>query len=151
PERAHLAGPQVGDVVAVEDDPPASGLKEARQQAAGGGLAASRLADQSECLALADAEVKAVNGLHGADLAAENDAARDGDVRLQSGDGEQRTGRGGRGRRGQGTLAGRGGHCASSGFGARALPSSEGLISDSHSLRRSLAGRWQATRWAGTA
>src|SRR5262249_42181155 len=71
PERPHLAWPQVGDVVAVENDPPSGGLKEAGQQTAGGRLAASRFAHQPERLALADAEVNAVDRPHCADLAAE--------------------------------------------------------------------------------
>src|SRR5215813_12651603 len=146
PERPHLAWPQVGDVVAVEDDLPAGGLKQTGQQAAGGRLAASRLSHQPERLALADAEVKAVDRPDGADLAAEDDAACDGEVFLQPGDREQGAFQGWRGRRGHRALAGRGSHGASSGSRARALPLSEGFISEVQSLRRSPAGRWQATR-----
>jgi len=59
-QRAHLPGAQVCDVVTVENDSPAGGLEQPGKQAAGGRLAAARLAGQAERLPLGDAEVQAV-------------------------------------------------------------------------------------------
>ena len=55
---------------------PAGRLQQPGEQPAGGGLAAAGLADQAERLAPLDVEVEAVDGLHRADLAAEEQPAR---------------------------------------------------------------------------
>ncbi len=67
-ERAQSALLQVRDVVALEGDLPAGRLDQPGDQAAGGGLAAARLAHQAQRLALAHVEADAVDGLDRADL-----------------------------------------------------------------------------------
>ena len=65
---------QLGQVLAVEDDLAGGRLVELQDRAAGRGLAAAGLADETEGLALLDLEGDAVDGLDGADLALEDDA-----------------------------------------------------------------------------
>ena len=62
------------------DDRAAGRLEQPRDQARGRGLAAARLADEAERLALVDVERDAVDGLHGADLLLEDDPLADREV-----------------------------------------------------------------------
>ena len=144
-QRAHLPRPQLRDVPALEVDRAARRVLEAGDDPAHGRLAAARLADDAEGLALAHLEVDAVDGLHGADLALQ-DPLLDGEVLLQPFDLEQHLGA-------LGTLAPRGGlrllrdHglggalCA---FRLLGLTHSFGAISSVQIRVRSSAERWQA-------
>src|SRR5690606_7953983 len=90
-------------------------------QPPGGGLAAAGLAHHAEGLPLEHLEADPVDRLDGADLPFEQ-ARRDGEVLLHVVHGKKRL-----------VLA----HCVSR----------TGLISFSHSARRSVLGMWQRTRW----
>ena len=65
----------VGDLLALEADRAGRRLEQAHEQPRGRRLAAAGLADDAERLAAHDVEGDAVDRLHGADLALEDDAA----------------------------------------------------------------------------
>ncbi len=67
----------------VEPDVAGSGPVELEDGAAGGRLAAARLADEAEGLAVVNGEGEAVDGLDGGDLSLNEDAALDGEVELE--------------------------------------------------------------------
>jgi hypothetical protein len=90
PQRAHLARPQVRDVMSLDHDLTAGRLVQPGQQAPGRGLAASRFADQAEGLSPGHRQVDPVHGADRADLVPEHDAAGDGEMPDQPGDLEQR-------------------------------------------------------------
>jgi hypothetical protein len=80
----------VGDLLALELDRAAGRIEQAQQQAAGGRLAAARLAHQAERLAALDVEGDAVDGVHGADLLAEDQPGGEREVLLEIADLVQR-------------------------------------------------------------
>ncbi len=73
----------------VEHDLAAGRLEQPHHAAGHRRLAAARLADHAERLALADRERHAVDGAHAGDLLLEDDAARDREVLLEILDGQQ--------------------------------------------------------------
>src|SRR4051812_36504777 len=75
-ERLELALREAGDVPAAVLDRPAGRVEQAGDQARRGGLAAAGLPHQAQRLALHDFERHAVDSVHGADLALEQDPAR---------------------------------------------------------------------------
>src|SRR5919108_577142 len=89
PDRAELCTRQLRDVAPVEDDPAAGRVEQAHHAAGHRRLAAARLADDAERLALADGEGDAVDSLHRADLLLEDDPARNREVLLQVLDDEE--------------------------------------------------------------
>ena len=113
PQRPHVVGVDVGELVAVEHDGAGGRRRQLEDGPAERGLAAAGLADEAEDLAGEDVEVDAVDRVHGADLLAQQ-PADDREVLLEPADREQRlhahlARRDGRdGRRGGGTV-GRGG------------------------------------------
>ena len=92
PQRAHVVGIDVGQLVAVEHDPPVGRRRELDDRPAERRLAAAGLADEAERLARHDLEVDAVDRVDRADLAAQH-AAVDREVLLEALDGEQRLAR----------------------------------------------------------
>src|SRR5439155_3323210 len=74
---------------APEDDPAARRVEQAHDAAGERRLAAARLADDAERLALVERERDAVDGLHGRDLLLEDDPARDREVLLHVLDGDE--------------------------------------------------------------
>ena len=71
PRGAQPFGGEREHVLAVEPHRPARRFDQPEQAAAGRGLAAARLANQPERLALVDAEAHIVNGRHGRAVAEE--------------------------------------------------------------------------------
>src|SRR3954447_3783106 len=94
-ERLELALREAGDVPAAVLDRPAGRVEQAGDQARRGGLAAAGLPHQAERLALHDVERHAVDSVHGADLALEQDPARDREVLDEVADLDQRLGHAG--------------------------------------------------------
>ena len=88
-DRPHLGPRELGDVAPLEDDPARGRVEQAHDAARHRRLAAARLADDAEGLALADGEADAVHGLHRGDLLLEDDPARDREVLLQILDDEE--------------------------------------------------------------
>ena len=80
----------VGDLLALELDRAAGRVEQPQQQAAGGRLAAAGLADEAERLAALDVERDAVDGVHGADLLAEDHPGGEREVLLEIADLVQR-------------------------------------------------------------
>src|SRR4051812_44525549 len=80
PQRLELRARLVRDVLAAVDQLAARRLEQPRDEAGRRRLAAAGLADDAERLALDDVEAHAVDGLHGADLLAEDDPLRQGEV-----------------------------------------------------------------------
>jgi hypothetical protein len=78
PDRPHLGAREVRDVAALEDHAAAGRVEQAHHAARHRRLAAARLADDAERLALLDREADAVDRLHRRDLLLEDDPARDG-------------------------------------------------------------------------
>ena len=81
-QRPQLPLAKVGDVAAVEDNPPSRRLVEADDRPADGGLAAAGLADEAQSLAAADRHRDAVDRPDVADVAVEDEAALDREVLL---------------------------------------------------------------------
>ncbi len=85
---ANVAGRHVLEVHAVKDDIAASHRKQLDDRATGGGLAATALADQPQCLAAVHIEGHPVDRLDGAGLALE-EPFHDGDMHLEIPHGKQ--------------------------------------------------------------
>ena len=92
-ERPQRSVAERADIMAGDDDPPAGRLDQAEDAATDGRLPAAALADEAERAAARDREAHAVNGPHGANLAAEQ-AFTDRKVRLQILDEHERFGGG---------------------------------------------------------
>ena len=88
-QRAHVVGIDIGELVAVEDDPAVRGRGQLDDGPAEGGLAAAGLTDERERLAAVDLEVDAVDRVDRADLAPQ-DPAVDREVLLEAVHREQR-------------------------------------------------------------
>ena len=89
PQRPHVVGVDVGQLVAVEDDLAGGRRRQLEDGPAERRLAAAGLADEAEDLAGEDVEVDAVDRVDGADLLAQQ-AADDREVLLEPADREQR-------------------------------------------------------------
>ena len=73
---AHVAAVELGQILALKDDLALGRLVELQNRAAGGRLAATRLADEPQCLTLLDIERDAVDRLNRANLPLEDDSPR---------------------------------------------------------------------------
>src|SRR5215472_15018142 len=91
-QRQEILAFHLGDVDAVIEDFASGRLFEPQYAAAGCRLAAAALADQSQGLAATDREVDAVNRLHLADFAVNDDPLGDREMHLQSPNLEERLG-----------------------------------------------------------
>ena len=90
PQRPQLALAQLGELGAAEAHRPRGRGEQLEHRARQGRLAATRLADEADRLALLDAERDAVDGAHRADLAVDEDPGLDREVLDEVGDLEQR-------------------------------------------------------------
>src|SRR2546423_9150410 len=80
---AHVLAAELGELDAVELHLAGRRLVELEDRAAGRGLAASGLADETERLALLDEEIDPIDRADGADLALEDDPLREREVHLE--------------------------------------------------------------------
>ncbi len=83
PHLPHLGAVERGQVAAVEDDVAFGRLVELQDGASRGRFTAPRFADEAQRLAALDGEGNAVDRLHGADLALEDDPLREREVHLE--------------------------------------------------------------------
>ncbi len=92
PQRQQILASHLGDIDAVIDDLAGGRLFKPQDAAAGRRLAAAALADQTQGLAAPDGEVDAIDRLHLAHLAVDDDPLGDREMHVQSPHFEERLG-----------------------------------------------------------
>src|SRR5215216_7296752 len=86
---AHVTAIELGQILTLEDDFAVGRLVELQDRPAGGRLAATGLADETQRLSGFDIERDAVHGLNRADLSLEDDSPGKGEVHHQIVDGQE--------------------------------------------------------------